>query len=98
MDRKIGKILIGVSIILILTTGLILAYGEGRGFVDADNDGICDNAADCPRYGEGRGFVDADNDGICDNAADCPRYGEGNRIQNGMGRGKCYRCTVTTEE
>jgi len=74
MDRKIGKILIGVSIILILTTGLILAHGQGRGFVDADNDGICDNAGDCPRYGEG------------------------NRIRNGMGRGKCYRCTVTTEE
>lgn len=33
----------------------------GRGYVDADNDGICDNQGQCGR------FVDADNDGVCDN-------------------------------
>lgn len=32
----------------------------GTGFVDADDDGICDNCT-------GTGFVDVDGDGICDN-------------------------------
>lgn len=35
----------------------------GRGYVDANNDGVCDNQGQCAR------FVDADNDGICDNFA-----------------------------
>lgn len=35
----------------------------GRGYVDADNDGVCDNQGQCAR------FVDTDNDGICDNFA-----------------------------
>ena len=36
---------------------------RSAGFVDADNDGVCDNRGS----GSGAGFVDADNDGVCDN-------------------------------
>ena len=59
-------------------------------YVDADNDGVCDNyeAGGCGRQngagnGTGNGsYVDADNDGVCDNyeAGGCGR-------QNGAGNG-----------
>ena len=53
--------------------------GAGRGFVDADGDGVCDNYG----AGTGRGFVDTDGDGVCDN------YGTGTGRQGGRlgGRG-----------
>jgi len=45
--------------------------GDGTGagqcagnYVDADGDGVCDNAG----QGQGVGYVDADDDGVCDNA------------------------------
>ena len=38
---------------------------NGRNYVDADNDSICDYYG--RGYGCGRGYVDADGDGICDN-------------------------------
>lgn len=49
-------------------------------FADNNQDGICDNRADCqkdgacPRNGQNcpDGFVDADKDGTCDNRANCP--------------------------
>ena len=49
--------------------------GQGAGFVDADNDGACDN------------FVDEDGDGISDN---CAGYGAGN-CGNGPRDGTGYR-------
>jgi hypothetical protein len=67
---------------------------QGANFVDADGDGICDNAG--TRQGRGRGsgkglrgsdqganFVDADGDRICDNA--------GTRKGRGQGQGKGFR-------
>ena len=52
-------------------------YGQGGGagsarYVDADNDGVCDNIGDRPE------FVDADGDGVCDN--NCGRGGNGNFV------------------
>ena len=55
-----------------LSVGVAAAqYGQDGGadgarYVDADNDGACDNIGDRP------GFVDADGDGVCDNG-DCGR-------------------------
>lgn len=37
-----------------------------RNFVDANNDGICDNWSERPANGRGRHFVDTNNDGVCD--------------------------------
>lgn len=59
---------------------------NGRNYVDADGDGICDNYGTngngCRRrYGCGGGYVDVDGDGICDN------YGT-----NGRGYGRRYGC------
>lgn len=60
------------------------------GYVDADNDGVCDNyaAGTCAQGGHHRGFVDADNDGIgvCDNYASGACAGQG----NGRGQGAGY--------
>ena len=59
----------------------MLFRSQGTGFVDLNNDGVCDNAGSCQNYnnnstqgchgnrqsGEnGAGFVDANNNGICD--------------------------------
>ena len=66
-------------------------------FVDADNDGACDNYADnqSGKNGQGCGiqnkcgnnFVDADDDGICDNYADnqSGKNGQGRGVHNGCG-------------
>ena len=54
-------------------------------FVDADEDGICDNCGiNIDEMGYSRHYIDADNDGVCDN------YTEGVCPQNGAGRG--YGC------
>jgi hypothetical protein len=52
-----------------LSVGVAAAqYGQGGGaqYVDANDDGLCDNIGACPRS------VDADGDGVCDNG-DCGR-------------------------
>ena len=72
--------------------------GDGRGYTDADDDGVCDNYRD----GACSGYVDADGDGICDNCAGagancpgyvdadgdgvCDNYGSGNGHGHGHGR------------
>ena len=59
-------LVVTLAVIMMMSIGTIgafaMGYGGGRNYVDADGDGICDNA------GNGRGYVDADGDGICDNA------------------------------
>lgn len=40
-------------------------------FVNADNNGVCDNRGDCPMGNQKDCFVDANNDGICDNRESC---------------------------
>ncbi len=51
-------------------TEAVSAAAPGAGYVDADDDGVCDNAGDCP-YKESGGFADADGDGVCDNSDNC---------------------------
>lgn len=59
------KALLGVlSTVIILSVCATTAFAAGprfgRNFVDADGDGICDNA------GSGCVYADADGDGLCD--------------------------------
>ena len=76
------------------------ACGMGE-FVDADGDGVCDNAGLGRMWGQGAGgaaFVDANGDGVCDNWADAdgdgindnaPRPQDGTGMKHGrMGRGR----------
>lgn len=56
---------------------------QTRSFIDANNDGVCDNWSTRPANGRGRNFVDANNDGVCD------RYSQGNRNGGGRGQGFC---------
>ena len=68
-------------------------YGYGGNYVDADNDGVCDNWQDGGYgggYGNGGGYVDADNNGVCDNWQDGGYgggYGNGNGHCGGYGNG-----------
>ena len=108
MDRKIIGIGIGVALVISLVAimGFALAQGSenkvaATGFVDADNDGVCDNAksGSCPYANQAGGFVDADNNGVCNNATNCPMhnanggcYGyEGCPMMKGGFKGGCHQ-------
>jgi len=62
MDRKVVGIGIGAVLVisLLAIVGFALAQGSenkvaATGFVDADNDGVCDNAANCPMHNANEG-------------------------------------------
>lgn len=65
--------------------------GNGRGYIDADGDGVCDNY----QGGACSGYVDADGDGVCDNCAgagtNCPGYvdTDGDGACDNYGNGAC---------
>ncbi|MBT3223433.1 MAG: hypothetical protein HN348_30545 [Proteobacteria bacterium] len=73
-----GKYLLLLPVLLVVATiGLGISHAEeppmtprtdcgGFNFVDLNNDGICDYAAE---GGYGQNFVDLNEDGICDNAS-----------------------------
>lgn len=70
--KKIAAALTMILVFSLLGTTVSAACpGNGRGYVDADGDGICDyygSGYGCGNgYGCGRGYVDADGDGVCDN-------------------------------
>lgn len=79
--KKFATILTMVLIFSLCSTTVISAGPRnGRNFVDADGDGICDNYGSngCGNgycngngngycNGNGNGYVDADGDGVCDN-------------------------------
>ena len=54
------------------------------GYVDADQDGVCDNRVD--GRGMGSGYVDANGDGVCDNRGSAG-YGQGQGQGQGQGKG-----------
>jgi len=103
MDRKIVGIGIGAMLVISLVAIMGFAFAQNTetapatGFVDADNDGICDNAGSCQYKEQAGGFVDADGDGVCDNAANCPRHTATGGCNGGCGRhsagftGGCHR-------
>ncbi len=60
------KLIVGILIAALVATSIGVAaarYGPENGprYMDADNDGVCDN------IGERPGFVDEDGDDVCDN-------------------------------
>lgn len=67
------------------------AHGSHRascGFIDENNDGICDNCSNeicggigCGSYRVSCGFIDEDSDGICDNCGE----GIGCAVHHGRG-------------
>lgn len=61
--KKIFAGIVTMGLVLVMGGTTAFAAGPGRGcyFVDADGDGICDNAGSMCVY------ADSDGDGICDN-------------------------------
>ena len=83
--KKIAATLTIALILSVFSTAVTAAGpGNGRNYVDADGNGVCDNAGSngngCGRRnGCGKGYADTDGDGVCDNAG-----------SNGNGCGKGY--------
>lgn len=82
------KALLGVLstvIVLSMCMGTAFAAGPGCGrhFVDADKDGICDNA------GRRCVYADADGDGLCDNCGAYHRCGTAGGFADADGDGVC---------
>lgn len=57
--------------------------------VDADNNGVCDNRADCPMGNQKDCFVDANNDGTCDNRESCPMSNQKDCFVDANNDGAC---------
>lgn len=91
--------ILGAIIAVSVGTTSAFAAGSGarRNFVDADSDGVCDNAGSnvCS-------YVDADGDGVCDNYGDRPSKGSKNFVDedsdgicdnfaSGQGKGNGHR-------
>ncbi len=102
MKRTFKKTAVGVmAAAMVITIGATSAFAAGSGYgrncdgtgsgyryVDADNDGVCDNRGmgGSSENGRGRNFADADGDGVCDN------NGTGRGMRQGRGtRGGCNR-------
>lgn len=91
----------------------VYAAGKGRGtgvcqnasaeqrvnYIDADNDGICDNQSSgkyytdndndgvCDNQNSGKYYTDNNNDGVCDNYSERIRPQDGTGFQRGRDRG-----------
>lgn len=90
-----------LAIIVILSAGSATAFASGGNrccfdgvsrngfcaFVDADGDGVCDNAG----KGASCKFVDADGDGVCDNAKSRKSVGTSSRHIQRNRRGNCSK-------
>lgn len=93
------KLIIGIlAAAMITTAGTSIAFAakpshnKAKTFVDADNNGVCDNKknAICDGTGSGNGnFVDADSNGVCDNKENTVCDGTGNGNGYGNGSGNC---------
>jgi len=109
MDRKIAGIGIGAVLVIGLFAIMGFAFAQNAqmatraGFIDADNDGVCDHAGDCPYKEQAGGFEDADGDGVCDKAANCQKHhnrggclgSEGcPKMKEGF-KGGCHRIAAT---
>ncbi|HEX6386880.1 MAG TPA: hypothetical protein VF177_19620 [Anaerolineae bacterium] len=107
--------LIGLGIVTILvasvtfvlaqetaTDGDGLVPGRGPNYIDADDDGICDNCSAQManqygrRYRQKNGFIDEDGDGTCDNCDGTgphgPMNGRGAGFVDEDGDGICDNC------
>ena len=88
MKKRIVAMLVA-AVLCMGVTGALAAYG--RGYVDADGDGVCDNCQNGGRgQGQGQNWVDADGDGACDN---CQNGGHG-QGKGGRFRNTCWRMAL----
>lgn len=84
MKKRVLSILVTVVFVGVGAMTAFAARPEvGQNYVDADNDGVCDNQGtnDCPNQGNGssgQNYVDADQDGVCDNQGTKGGYNNGN--------------------
>lgn len=79
--KKVVYVMVIVALVLSVGVAGVFAASETRGknFIDANSDGVCDNA------------TDEDGDGVCDNKAGravCPQDGPGSQNQNGRRMGR----------
>lgn len=58
-------------------------------FVDADNNGVCDNLGTNASGGYGQNYVDADNNGVCDNRGTNASGGYGQNYVDADNDGVC---------
>lgn len=80
MNEKIAGIGIGAMLVIAFFMMIGFAFANNDETVQAtylmgeDNEGVCDNADNCPYGGQADGFVDSDSNGVCDNAqsGSCP--------------------------
>lgn len=109
--KKIAAFLTIALIFSMCSTTVIAAkHTNGKNFVDADGDGICDNYTSngngCQRHsgcgngygkhsGCGNGYVDADGDGTCDNMKYTIKY-KLNGGKNSKKNPSCYYNTTKT--
>lgn len=80
MKKKIMLLIAALTVLLLFSTAAA-AVSSGRGYIDSNNDGTCDN-----RSGYSQ-FSDQDGDGICDNmeySGNCPVQNQEN-IRNSFG-------------
>lgn len=92
MDRKLGGIGIGVFLVLGLLTAIGFSFAnvaeqetnqpeetqmeDKPGFTDADGDGKCDYAEECPRHQDNEGNIAGGHHegmGGCHGSEGCPR-------------------------
>ncbi|MEA1984063.1 MAG: hypothetical protein U9N13_00235 [Euryarchaeota archaeon] len=88
MKQKIYYAMAALLVMLTLVGTAMAGYGNGTGYMDTDNDGVCDNFVDEDGDGinDDRNFIDADNDGVCDSFVD--EDGDGlNDNRKGYGQG-----------
>lgn len=111
MDRKIIGIGIGVMLVISIIAVMGFAFAQepqtttSKDLVDADNNGICDNAksGNCPYANQAGDFVDTDNDGACDNAGNCPMHNPNGGCASGCAKhsagstGGCHRTATLIE-
>jgi hypothetical protein len=117
MNQKIMGIIAGIIIAIAIIGAAGFVYAQqitnksndvvtkATGFIDSDNDGVCDNAqsGSCSYRGQAGGFVDADNDGVCDNAANCPMHNSNGGCHGSEGcpmrnkAGGCHALTTPSE-
>ena len=103
MRKLIVPVFAAVALVMVMGTVALAAdtpttppnsASQCVNFVDADGDGICDNASQQAGQGTGLGqnsngaFVDADGDGVCDKLGQNVPARDGTGSRNGGGNGQ----------
>lgn len=81
-----GVLAIAIVVSMCATAAFAAGPGCGRHFVDADGDGVCDNA------GSRCAYADADGDGVCDICGEAHAQPGGGNFVDADGDGVCDNC------